>query len=60
MEEVKKNDKYRLVQVPTQHQLAVETVNGETVTLEGLMVEIANRLLVVEKALTLLLPDKIK
>lgn len=47
MEEEKKDNKegsFKLVEVPTQHTLAVQTPKGEYVSTEYLIVEMANSL----------------
>lgn len=41
VEEVRK---YVLVEVPTQHTLAVENPNGDTISIENAIVEILNKL----------------
>lgn len=42
---------YELVQVPTQHSLAVQTPEGEVITTEYAIVEILNKLNKMEKAM---------
>jgi len=44
-----KKKQYELVEVPTQHQLAVQTPEGETISVEQLMVHIANEIIEVKK-----------
>lgn len=54
MEEENTNDKegsFKLVEVPTQHTLAVQTPKGEYVSTEYLIVDIANSLAEINKVI---------
>lgn len=54
MEEENKDNKegsFKLVEVPTQHTLAVQTPNGEYVSTEHIVVDIANKVVETNKGI---------
>jgi len=45
----KKKKEFELIQVPTQHTIAVQTPEGEIISTEQLLVQIANDLVEIKK-----------
>ncbi|HDK42868.1 MAG TPA: hypothetical protein ENG87_05795 [Candidatus Pacearchaeota archaeon] len=50
-EEKKKVEGYQVVNVPTEHRLAIQTPEGEVISFEQLLVDVANDIKEIKKGL---------